>query len=526
MALDLRVPAERVAPPKDLELRPKQAKAWVESLPLSQSADAGRKILASLSAINRTKVNFDERLQLLEIYRPIARVVFDELDAVYGKSLLPLPPKAREALAIARDLATEYSYGYKILILEKTGKLLAFGAKKQMPALVFRAMESIALLLRASYRSYSPIPTLAWHELHQLYLHMEKDGLATEPADAETKASIADLYTETLLIALTDPYRLVPGELDRITQLIRAQRGAVTLGQARPDTQPGGHFLVPCDVDRPPKPLASASDDPGGPNWRLLDANPMVDRLRARRQAVNSGNVSATMSKSTGPEMLSLLAKLIVLWGDPPKRAYRRDPMDTSVAICAGLRAITHFVFLEPHTDLDAEADAIARGITIPLISVPDDDVSRGMNVSEWDVANQSAGGLKVRRTGSLDQQITVGEVLGIKFMGKARWTIGVVRWLTMLDDGGMEFGIQFLAPAAKCVTLHAMVSTGTQLRPGLLLAEDDGFANADAILTAPATFSDLREFEVEDAGGLARVRATSLIEKTGRFDLFHVAPS
>jgi hypothetical protein len=231
------------------------------------------------------------------------------------------------------------------------------------------------------------------------------------------------------------------------------------------------------------------------------------------------------MSKSTGPDMLALIGKLVVLWGDPPKRAYRRDPMDTSVAICAGLRAIVHFVALEPQTDPRVEAEAIASGITIPLVSVPDDDVSRGMNVSEWDVANQSAGGLKVRRIGSLDQQITVGEVLGIKFMGKSRWTIGVVRWLTMLEDG-MEFGIQFLAPAAKCVTVHSIVSAGAQLRPGLLLAEEDGFANADAILTAPATYSDLREFEIEDAQGVSRVRSTSLMERTGRFDLFHVAPS
>ena len=46
--LDLRVPTERIAPPKDLEMRPKQAKAWVESLPLAQSVDAGRKLLANL----------------------------------------------------------------------------------------------------------------------------------------------------------------------------------------------------------------------------------------------------------------------------------------------------------------------------------------------------------------------------------------------------------------------------------------------------------------------------------------------
>jgi hypothetical protein len=526
MALELRVPTERVAPPKDLEIRPKQARAWVESLPLSHSTESGRKILANLCAINRAKVEFDDRLQLYECYRPIAHVIFDELDAVYGKALLPLPAKAREALGLARELAMEFGYGYKTLILEKTGKLLAFGAKKQMPFLVHRAMASLVQLLRASYRSYTPIPAGTWREIHLLYLHAEKEGFLNDPAEPETKASIADLYGETLLVALTDPYRLVPGDLDRIEQLIRTQRGAWTLGQARPQTRPGGHFLVPCDQDKPPKPLLSANDDPGGPNWRLLDANPIVERLRARRQAVETGNVSATTSKAMGPEMVALFTKLVALWGDPPKRASRRDPMDTSVAICAGMRAITHFVSIEPRIDPAKEKQAIESGITIPLVFVPDDEVSKGMSVSEWDVVNQSAGGLKVRRIGTHATAITVGEVLGIKFMGKPTWTVGVVRWLTMLDEGGMEFGIQFLAPAARCVAVQPTISAGGQVRPGLLLSEGESFEEADTLLTGPATYSDLREFEIEDEGFVSRVRATSLIERTGRFDLFHFAAS
>ena len=526
MALDLRIPTERVAPPRDLELRPRQAKAWVESLPLSQSADAGRRILANLCAINRAKVDFDDRLQLLEAYRPVADVVFDELDAVYGKSLLPLPAKAREALALARELATEFGYGYKILILEKTGKLLAFGAKKQMPLLVHRSMESLVQLLRASYRSYTPIPSGAWREIHLLYVHAEKEGFVAEPADPETKASIVDLYSETLFVALTDPYRLIPGDLDRIVQVIRGQRGSYTLGQARPATRPGGHFLVPCDQDKPPKPLLSANDDPGGPNWRLLDANPMVDKLRARRQALETGNVSATTSKAMSPDMIVLMGKLVTLWGDPPKRASRRDPMDTTVAICAGMRAITHFVSIEPKTDPRKEQATIESGITIPLVQVPDDEVSKGMNVSEWDVVNQSAGGLKVRRIGAAAGSITVGEVLGIRFMGKAHWTVGVVRWLTMMDEGGMEFGIQFISPAAKCVAVQPTISAAGAVRAGLLLSEDEDFENADILLTALSTYSDLREFEIEEEGLVVRVRATSLIERTGRFELFHIAPS
>jgi hypothetical protein len=526
LALDLRVPTERLAPPRDLELRPKQARAWAESLPLAQSAEAGRMILANLSAMNRAKVEFDDRLQLCEAYRPAAQVVFEELDAIYGKAALPLPAKAREALTLARDLATEFGYAYKTLLLEKTGKLLAFGAKKQLPFVAYRAMECLSQLLRASYRSYTPIPAGSWREIHRLYLHAEQEGFAGEPADPETKASIADLYAEALLSSLADPYRLVPGDLERVQQVIRGQRGAFTLAQERPQTRPGAHFLVPCDQDKPPKPLLSANDDPGGPNWRLLDANPLVERVRARRQAVETGNVSATTSKAVGPEMLALLAKLVTLWGDPPKRSSRRDPMETAVAICAGMRAVAHFVSLEPRIDPRMEAEAIASADTIPLVFVPDDEVSRGMNVGEWDVVNQSAGGLKVRRAGSASQAIAVGEVLGIKFVGGVHWTVAVVRWLTMLDDGGMEFGLQFLAPAARCVAVQPTISAAGTVRPGLLLSESGDFESPDMLLTGPSTYSDLREFEIEDEGFVSRVRATSLIERTGRFDLFHIAES
>jgi hypothetical protein len=89
-----------------------------------------------------------------------------------------------------------------------------------------------------------------------------------------------------------------------------------------------------------------------------------------------------------------------------------------------------------------------------------------------------------------------------------------------------MEFGIQFLAPAARCVAVQPTVSAAGQARPGLLLAEDDDFENADVLLAAPSTYSDLREFEIDDEGFITRVRATSLIERTGRFETFHVAHS
>ena len=325
---------------------------------------------------------------------------------------------------------------------------------------------------------------------------------------------------------MTDPYRLVQGEADKIIALIRGSRGLPTLGQARPSTRPGGHFLVPCDTDKPPKPALTASDDTGGPNWRLLDANALVDKLRTRKQAMETGNVSATTSRALGPEGIALLGKLIALWGDPPKRANRRDPMDTTVALCVGLKAIGHFVSITSQIDAEAEAAAIRNGITIPLIAVPDDEASKALPVLEWDVVNQSAGGLKVRRVSSAQQGIGVGELIGIKAIGKSQWTIAVARWITVLEDGGMEFGLQFLPPAACTVWVQPTSASSPQAKLGLLLAEIDQSSSGEALITPPNTYADLREFELQGEGLVSRVRAAGLIEKTARFELFRVLPS
>jgi hypothetical protein len=522
MPLQLATP-ERSAPAKEVEVRPKAVKAWLDSLPLAQSLDSARRMAAHLASVNRAKLDLDARAQILDVYRPIAATALDELDAIYSKATLPLAPRASEALMAARDLATELAMGYKTMLVEKSGKLLgAFGSKKGLAAFVLRAMEYELAILGASYKSYTPVPPGVWRDMHELYLHAEREGVAREVVDAESKATVFDAYAEALLIALADPYRLVQGELDRILAQARSWRGVVAIAQARPATRPGGHFLIPCDTDRPPKPLLSASDDTGGPNWRLLDANPIAEKLRAKKQAAETGNVSATTSRALGPDGLALLAKLITLWGDPPKRAHRRNPGESTVAICVGLKAVSHFVSFEPKVD---EADALKRGITMPLMALPTDDASQPIPVFEWDVVNESQGGLKVRRFAPTPQPLAVGEVVGVKLGTRARWTVGVARWITVFDEGGMEFGIQFLGGLARPVWVQPTITSTPQAKPGLMIAFGDS-GEVDSILTQPGMFSDLREIELNDAGKMSVVRATSLIEKTARFELFHYAGS
>ena len=107
MALNLSVPATTSALPKEIETNPKRARAWIEALPLTKTVDSGRQVLATLVALNRGKMNAEDRVALFEIYRPVVHVLLDELDAVYAYASLPLQIKQREAFDLSRQLLTE-----------------------------------------------------------------------------------------------------------------------------------------------------------------------------------------------------------------------------------------------------------------------------------------------------------------------------------------------------------------------------------------------------------------------------------
>ena len=356
------------------------------------------------------------------------------------------------------------------------------------------------------------MPTGTWGELHEIYLRAEELGVARDALEADAGGSIADIYCDALLLSLTDPYRLAQGEAERVLQLLFYHRGLATLGQVRPATPPGGHFMVPCDTDKPPKPSIGKLDDTGGAHWRLLDANPVVAQLHAKRNAAGRGE--APLKKAQA----EILAKLVRLWGDPPKRTSRRDPGQATVAISMGLDGVGHFVAIEPKIDLVKQDHMLRRGITMPMVALPTNDQSEPLPVFEWDIVNESRGGLRVRRLGRTEQPIAVGEVAGIKLHGKPNWAIGAVRWVTVFEDGGMEFGLQYLAELARSVTVKAW---GAPSGTGLLFA--NGGDHKALLLTSPNAFSHLRELELDEAGDQVIVRPGAVVEVTHRYEIFAV---
>ena len=108
--------------------------------------------------------------------------------------------------------------------------------------------------------------------------------------------------------------------------------------------EPGlGKHLVALDGDQAPKVLIQGNQPPAGQVLRLIDPTRLVERLSQKLKA--AGNANVAKSRATH-DFSDLIARLIRLWGDPPKRQFRRNPTDSGVALCSGIKSIAYFAEL------------------------------------------------------------------------------------------------------------------------------------------------------------------------------------
>lgn len=491
------------APPGDLLVRPAKLRAWMDSLSAG-SFDASRKLLAHAQALAITVLDADTRLELLEIHARAAATALPALESFYADSGPPLEPAARSAVGLVRDYTSALVAGYRRVAADAGAKLL--GSRKSVGTALRRGMHFASLRMIASYKSYTPVAAGAWADLHQIYLRAEEARVMAD-TDPDTKRSIQEEYAEILILSLSDPYRLGAGQLQRVREEVRRMSPAVVLHRKRFEGSVRGQYLVSCDTDRPPKPALSAQEDTGGPNWRLLDPAPALKHVQAAIEA----------QKPLGPGGKALFEKVLRLWADPPKRTSRRDPTEGTAAICSGLQTVGQLISVDSKADLIAQDEALRRGITMPLLAVLAEDDSGPLPVYEWEVLNQSAGGLRVRRAGG-PQSVGVGEVIAIRLPGKPRWSIGAARWITLYDSGGMEFGLQFVAENARTVWVR---DWGGHTKAGLYFEPYD--SQPAKLLAPPETFSERKEFELEHEGEKFLVRGVRMRERTPRFELFEV---
>jgi hypothetical protein len=527
MAFKFSVPSPAGDEGVSTETRLKAVQAWVEALPLADTVPATQALHTAVMSLNRTRLGAEDRFRLLELYRgPLLRLL-EDLEQDYSKAALPLPEKAREAARLSRELLIEFGYGYKLILLEKTDRF--FASKKQLAVHLHRAISTLADTLTLSYKTYTPTPAGVWHEIHQIFHYAQHFGLEETQVESGRRAkvsTIAMVYKQTLLLALADPYRLQPGEVEQILALVQKHHNTVFVFPYSDQLTGAGLFLVRSDTDRPPKSLSGVDSGQITPVDKVLSAANLAYSLGEIAGRLDAGmtlgqlGIPAYVDQAT---VAPLCRRLQKIWSVPPKRTFNRSASGAHVEVCIGVANIAEVMFGSVRARETVSAGA-ARAVFGDKLDFQRAGAAPNTLVRQWDILNQSAGGLALKRGARGDSDgvsMAVGEVVAVRFDTGQPWAIGAVRWVYSEDTNGLQFGMQMLAPHADCVSVApALGNRATRRVPGLRLPELPTMRRPATLIVPHGTYADC-DYVIESAEGSQRVRATKLIEQTQSFDAF-----
>lgn len=504
---------ERHAPGRNsFAIEPKALRSWIDHLPLANPSATAKLLLNALHEMNQLQLEATQRMAAMESLRgPIAHVVAS-LDRMVNADVFPLPPAKQHLGQQISEFDRELAIGYTALVHDvcaPAGAVPFLRGKIVTSALVRAAQHCGALLYRA-YLMYEVPPEGTWQMLHDLFqfsvgVRVDEKRI-DDPLRAGQQVSVRDAYTQSLLFALSNPYRFTQRENAEIHLLTRVFG---TYCELRPGRAPEGAIAVQVDRDTGPGYLLEDREIPRDDVWafqisgltRYLDSE--LARLPAGAETVEFKPHGNSLRVEVG-----LIERLRQTWTGTAERGHTRLPAGHRLDCVIGLHSV-HYVLCE-NMDFDAFLRSI-RGVAISL--------REGDRVASWTtsavgevtrvvrndvkVLDQSLSGYRVQWEKLDGMRVKVGELLALAPPADAGepqdWMVGAIRWLRSTVSGAMEAGVELLSRRALPVGVRTFDASHAPRAPmrGLLLEPLAGDAGAAQTILVPHLF-DRSAGEVE----------------------------
>ncbi len=346
MPLHLSLPQAPEGEPPRSELSPEQVPGWLASLPKDDPLGAGRMLLEQLVPFNRSRVRITLRQDVTEGVLGYVELLVPRLDAALASGTLPLSMSSRNAAALAEDLLTELAYSYKLLLVEQSRRLFGFASSGRALLPVVRAMQMLAERLKLGYRMYATNPKAVWLELHELYQFALRRGLAGRALEdgGETPLSV---YRSALLVAFSEPLKLMQGDLDRVLGWLERFGHLATIGAAGQQKTGQGLFLIKSQRDVPGYALSKRHHPLPQGHDQLLNTLPLAEILLDQMARLSAGEAPESLgltADAADPAFRDLMGRLVKHWGAVPNRRFTRLRTHARVEICVGIRGIWEFL--------------------------------------------------------------------------------------------------------------------------------------------------------------------------------------
>ena len=508
MPISLKLPSLDDNPILLAETRPNKINEFIQKLPFGDPISAAADLIDELQILNSQKIAFSNRLNALELYRPTAIQIYQDLLPHFSSAGMPLSKNEQAFADAAVQLWQEMAYGYKFSLVDLQNKILNINNSKVTAQVVQRAIHAIKEIALVHHLGYRSAPSSLWAELHQLYFcaiqQSAEKSAVTDVLAKNNESSVNLIYTQVLLMALADPQHLANADIlktDIYLSKICAHAELRPLGLIE---NPAGVFLVSLDSNKAPTPFAKNKELPDSKTDILLLTLGMARLIHQHINMLREGNLPNDGSLPVNAfesHFEDLLTRLIKNFGKSPKRLFSRTKKSDGVELGVGLLAAHHIL-----QDGKYATDKVALAIN-------------AAKPSRWQVLNVSAGGCSLRKFSSSQTSAYIGDVVAVKNSKTATWEIAVLRWANVNTLSQLDVGLELISPNAT--TAIAKHDASAAEGEALLLPELGGLKQAASILTLRGfcKTGDILAFATEI--NINKIIVTKLVERTERFERF-----
>ena len=572
--IGLTIPAREKPHKGSFDIRARKLEQWLAALPMANMGETARRVYSALVETNSLDLPYTERTRFLEaMQQPVGYVTNGMRKHFVGVSF-PLPEKNRKVAAVTGKIFAEMATAYCIAVEDLLAHNLIFPDSRQLTLLMHRALSMMGRVMLTDYQTYSPCHDGIWRDIYRLFAYARKrrlhhiainDGLREQVQ----KSTIEDEFRRILLMALSSPYCLRHGEINKIYLSLEGWVTHTRLQALRAGGADDG-FLVCLDDDRPPRHLTPGALPGDTSACYSLDTRQLIDVVRDEIQRADKVITSTlTGIDMQRPDMShALLRRLLMTWTHHPRRVFSRSRRQNNVQLAMGLSAAHQIIsgagkqpaadagpdrYFQPAqfdssavsktlpvgkpTDVwdmiypssDSSLKVLSPGETLSPAAESEASPSHGPRMEYWNIVNESAGGYCLESSDKVATGVQVGELVGVRRNGDGhtwKWGIGVVRWMRNshtdpTQSPRITLGIEMLTPDAAAAGVRIAGETRGEFQRTLMLPELPAIDKPATLVTPPVPYREGSKVTVRILGKQMQVQLTRQVENTGLFAQF-----
>jgi hypothetical protein len=504
-SLNLSVPKQHDYNDPTVERDAMRLHYWLTNLPLMDVVETVRLVISALDALNEQKLDVQQRFEFLEVYRATAHRLFVTVDPLHLRQLALSKSQRKEAIEGVERLFASMTGGYKLIVTQ----VYRSGGQGKPDALlgpaINRSLEQLSFSLLDSYRFYSEVQPSLVAESHQLYRLARHHGLldchVESNADADISVSIAAIYQTSMLLSLTDPFRLAEGEVGLLYDVLLQHAESCRIIPGSQWSGSGeGLFLVNLDGDALPVPCSSLHSPAIVKESYILDATTALAAVRER--------LAKTPAKvrMQSPEAM-VLRRLLPEVEGADKRREQRHPDGRWINLLRGVENIHGWL-----------TRAAQKGVADAV-----DAQQAVIETAACRVLDSSDNGMKLTWEGGGAGDARVGDLIGVIEARHGRESIGLgmIRSIRVYRKGGMEVGLQLMPGGLGAVSCHAPDEPDNVAIRALFMPAIEDEQIAATLVVPKGFFREARQLLIDVGGREVRARAGRCVIDSPVFDRF-----